>query len=161
MQKIHIIIFLFSIIYISSIEIKSIRFYGCDSDGTYPFSIFFKENLSKDAKFKVILSSPKDIEPYCNFDEEEEDDEERLDYIDCLIADKIDNSAIIVKSVEIDGKNYTAGEGVTSSSEVTTCAGNDTMKDIIADLISKKNETNFSSTIQFSQFLILLLFIIY
>ncbi len=85
----------------------------------------------------------------------------KLYYIYCLITDKIDNSAIIVKSVEIDGKNYTSGEGVTSSSEVTTCAGNDTIKAMIAELISKKNENNFSSTIQFSQFLILLLFIIF
>ncbi len=87
--------------------------------------------------------------------------DKRLDYIDWIIADKIDNHAIIFKSVEINGKNYTSGEGITSSSEVTTYAGNDTIKAKIAQLISKKNENNFSSTIQFSQFLILLLFIIF
>ena len=70
MQKFKIIIFLLTIIYISSLSIARIHFDGCD-DKVYEIDITFNEALSSKSKVELELSSPTNVDTFCSIDDED------------------------------------------------------------------------------------------
>ena len=131
MQKFKIIIFLLTIIYISSLSIASIHFEGCE-DKVYEIDITFDEALSSKSKVELELSSPTNVDTYCSIDEDD------LNEVTCLIADKLSDATITIKSVKVDDTSYTPIDLTTSKSNVN-CEGD---KDIKKELSSSNIKIN-------------------
>ena len=143
MQKTKIIIFLLTIIYISSLSIAKIEFEGCD-EKVYEIDITFDEALSKNSKVVFELSSPKMLTVFVIW-------WRLLNEVICYIADKLSDDTIEIKSVKVDDTPYTPIDLITSKSNVT-CEGD---KDIKNEL-SNSN----SSNIKINIFLLFFIFFI-
>ncbi len=131
MQKFKIIIFLLTIIYISSLSIARIHFDGCD-ENVYEIDITFDEALSSKSKVELELSSPTNVDTFCRIDDDD------LNEVTCYIADKLSDATITIKSVKVDDTSYTPIDLTTSQSNVN-CEGD---KDIKEDLSSSNIKIN-------------------
>lgn len=131
MQKFKIIIFLLTIIYISSLSIARIHFDGCD-ENVYEIDITFDEALSSKSKVELELSSPTNVDTFCSIDDDD------LNEVTCYIADKLSDATITIKSVKVDDTSYTPIDLTTSQSNVN-CEGD---KDIKKELSSSNIKIN-------------------
>lgn len=128
MQKLQILFFLFSLIFISSLSIEEIEDEDCVPDGIYVFYIGLSDAVYQTTTVKVELSSPEGVIPVCSF-------EEYFIYINCAIYNKLENAEIVVSKVML---NDTSFEIPPHNITEISCEGNE-------NLLQKWSNNEYSS----------------
>ena len=145
MQKTKIIIFLLTIIYISSLYITEIEFEGCE-ENVYEIYITLNESIHIKSEVLLELSSPTNVDTFCEVD----DDDEYSDEVSCLIADKLSDDTITIKNVKVNGTDVEEIKDLTTSQSNVSCEGD---KDV-------KKTLSSSSNIKINRFLLFFIFFI-
>ncbi len=148
MQKLQILFFLFSLMFVSSLYIEEIEDEDCERDGIYVFFIGFSEAVYQTTTFKVELSSPKGVIPDCSFDE-------FFFYINCAIYNKLENDEIVVSKVMLNDTSYDIP--IHSIKEIS-CEGNEILLQKVSNEYSEYSSASFR---KFRNFFLLVLLLVF
>ena len=146
MQKLQILFFLFSLIFISSLSIEAIENEDCEPDGIYVFYIELSDAVYQTTTFKVELSSPEGVIPVCSF-------EEYFIYINCAIYNKLENAEIVVSKVML---NDTSFEITPHNITEISCEGNENLLQQVLN-----NEYSSASFRKFRNFFLSVLLLVF
>ena len=146
MQKLQILFFLFSLIFISSLSIEEIEDEDCVPDGIYVFYIELSDAVYQTTTVKVELSSPEGVIPVCSF-------EEYFIYINCVIYNKLENDEIVVSKVML---NDTSFEIPPHNIKEISCGGNENLLQKVSN-----NEYSSASFRKFRNFFLSVLLLVF